>query len=311
MEKLKIENEDDILSFLEGCLSDLRKAQSDLTQAYRSQKDSSSFKDSHLKAYLLTRFPAIYKVLEACLTHFPENYVPQSWLDLGAGPGTVFWTIHQRWPHLDCTLIEQHPLMIKFGEEILERAHLARKPSYHLQTIEGFLKQNKNIYDVVSLSYVLGEIKNPLKLIQDIWEITEHYCLIAAPGTPFDFRYLKEIRQWWIEKGGGILAPCTHFGPCLSRWCHFSVHVSRTKSHSIIKNAKLNYEFEKYSFLTLSKEKASEGESERIIAKPQKRSGHIRFTTCSYEGIKERIISSKNKNQLSLNKNKKWGDLFE
>jgi ribosomal protein RSM22 (predicted rRNA methylase) len=110
-------------------------AAQNLSTAYRHGKTSSSVS---LVAYVTTRLAATYAANQgvlAALQMAMPNFVPQSLLDIGTGPGTASWAAVAHWPDLlGITQCEQaqpfhdlaHTLNAQSGLEALERARLLR-----------------------------------------------------------------------------------------------------------------------------------------------------------------------------------------
>jgi ribosomal protein RSM22 (predicted rRNA methylase) len=122
------------------------------------------------------------------------------------------------------------------------------------------------------------------------------------------------VRDFFIEKGANILAPCPHNLKCpliAPNWCHFTQRLQRTKLHKEAKSATLGYEDEKFSYLIVSKQLRTLN-SNRILTKPKHRGGHIEFDICTNKGTHESvIISKKNKDLYSIAKKKEWSDLLD
>ena len=114
-------------------------------------------------------------------------------------------------------------------------------------------------YDVIVISYALSECNK--KLIEEIlhkaWQSTIKYLIIVEPGTPFGYSSFLNARQYLIEQGAFILAPCPHELICPltnTDWCHFKIRLQRTKIHQQIKQGTQSFEDESYTFGIFSKQ---------------------------------------------------------
>ncbi|MDC0349255.1 small ribosomal subunit Rsm22 family protein, partial [Alphaproteobacteria bacterium] len=146
------------------------------------------------------------------------------------------------------------------------------------------------------------------------WSHTNHSLIITEPGTPEGFQTILKARSLLSELGAFFVAPCGHNAPCpLEKeekdWCHFSQRFERESFHKVIKKGHLNYEDEKFSYLIATKDPFTV-EGRRILKKPQKDKGYIKFDLCTSGKIDKRVCSkSKNKDYKDL-KRKKWGEIL-
>ncbi len=262
-------------------------------------------------SYLATRVPATYAVCEDILGRLAEYDLEfSSLLDLGSGPGTAAICAKYIFPELKkLTLIDQDKAFKVFAESFLEHA----KPDYHLHDIT----QVKTFppHDLVTISYALNELSdsNASKVVHKAWLATKSAMVIVEPGTPKAFKRLKKLREELINYGAHILAPCPHNNDCpmaADDWCHFSVRLERTPLHQYIKNASLNYEDEKFSYLIAVKNAPVQQAPARLIKKPLKRPGHILFDLCTPNGLQRETLSKKDKSLYKEGQKLAWGDVF-
>lgn len=167
-------------------------------------------------------------------------------------------------------------------------------------------------FDLISFSYSLGEMKDPTAILKKYWTATKDALIITEPGTPAGFSTILKARTFLQDQGAFFIAPCGHNGPCpLSEapkdWCHFSVRVERTSAHQKIKKGNLQYEDEKFSYLIATKTPPLSLGS-RILKKPLKGTGHIRFDLCTPQGVEKKIISKSDGEIYKKAKSKEWGD---
>ena len=233
----------------------------------------------------------------------------ESLLDLGAGPGTGLWAAQEVFSDLStATLIEKESGLISLGK------------SFQTQVKTTWLERNLEkellfeTHDLILMSYALNELSEQTvkSLLENIWKSTNKVFVLIEPGTPHGFQRILRAREWLLSLGGFILAPCPHQNTCPIKnpdWCHFAERIERSSLHRKMKNAELNYEDEKFSYVVFTKEKFHI-QGERLIRRPQKRSGHVQITTCSANGIENKIISRRQKENYLKIKKEEWGSLI-
>ncbi len=293
----------------------LKNSQKALSLGYRNHFSTHAFTDeATILSYAAARMPATYHAVQKCYQFLPESFQPKSLLDIGAGPGTASLAALDRWSTLtEIAFIEDHPLMIKLAKN-LWRFLNPKLASFSMQKDDKINCEKE--FDVVILSYVLGEL-TPLQQEQVVlkaWQRTKNYCLLITPGTRHDFNSLLILRQLLLKNGAFLRAPCPHHNPCPMQlthdWCHFSVRLERSPLHQKAKQARLNYEDEKFSYLIFSKNSPQDRPSPaRIIHKPIHRSGHVILDVCQDKTLQRNIISKKDpayKNALQAF----WGDCW-
>lgn len=302
--------------------SQLKIARQNLTHRYQNQfaiddlKKASMYfmkNKQEILTYLATRMPATYAVSRKILMLL-NNYEPsiESLLDLGAGPGTVFWASQNILSSLKkIVMIEQDDVLIEIAQQLLANSSL------HHSNIRWQKKSLLNSlpfenHDLITLSYVLGEIasKDQLKIIQAVWQATDKFLIIIEPGTPQGFKLIRQIRQFLIDQGAFILAPCPHQLECPIKdqnWCHFSQRLERSTSHRLIKKTDLSYEDEKFSYIIASRMQYQLPPS-RILSHPQRKKGHFILDLCTSNGIKRHIVPKKMKKSYQEARHYEWGD---
>jgi ribosomal protein RSM22 (predicted rRNA methylase) len=113
--------------------------------------------------------------------------------------------------------------------------------------------------------------------------------------------------------GADIIAPVPPSWPCLEHendWLHFSERVSRTRLHRTAKDATLSYEDEKFCYLAASRLKST-AIAARVVRQPQIRSGHVRLTLCTKDGIRHLVIPRSQKAAYRLARDLRWGSAIE
>lgn len=292
--------------------SSMTQTYDQLRDRYRDLTPTSGFKDrAETLAYLAARLPATFAAVSHVLSQFSKDFSPRSFLDLGAGPGTGAIAASSLWPTLESiSLIEQDSWMIEIGKCLLKE--IPQKFTYlqadlthpHIETAE-----------LVLLSYVVNEwpLLDQLRMVEHAWQATTKALVIIVPGTPQHYQNLMGLRQWLIEQGGYIVAPCPHHRACPLKspdWCHFSERVSRSPQHRRLKGGALSYEDEKFSYLIVNKGEAKACKA-RIIRHPLIKPGHLIFDLCCQKGLSRKTISKKDKALYAKAKKVGWGDTWE
>lgn len=244
-------------------------------------------------AYLVTRVPATYAALTRATAELP--FEPDTWLDLGSGPGTAGWVAP-----CDVTFVESNSGWIGTTPGRWMEADLRRLP--HVDP-----------HEVVSISYALNELAPAARprLIAEAWHLASKALVLVEPGTVEGFGHIRAARAQLIELGAHLHAPCPHQVECPMAepdWCHFAVRVERTRLHRIAKGGDLSYEDEKYSYLIAVKEPATPAGA-RILRHPKIQSGLIELRLCTQEGeLQNARITRKNKDQWRVARKADWGD---
>jgi ribosomal protein RSM22 (predicted rRNA methylase) len=296
-------------------LLELALARKELTSLYKSRIYSNNFlkSDSLRYAYLIARFPATYAVVyqvfkemqRRCGTDFFHTL-----LDIGSGPGTVLLAaLEAGLPLRSATMVERDLGFILIGKKLVDESF---EQDWVCRDITQELKLPP--HDLVVASYSLGELRESdrIQVLEKLWRLTNKILIIIEPGTQAGFESLKEIREILLLNKGNLVAPCPHSEICPMQkkdWCHFSTRIERSSLHRKIKDATLNYEDEKFSYVIFSKNKVAPCQN-RVIRHPLKGSGFINLQLCSKSGIEKKTITKKNKSQFVYAKKIEWGDEF-
>ena len=277
-----------------------------LSAAYRGDAPARVARTrAQVAAYLAYRAPATYAAAAFVLrqvTRQRPGWRPRSLLDVGAGPGVATWAAIEAWPSLEeLTLVEAEPEMVAAGRELLPTG----------RWVEGDVRAARGPADLVVVSYVLGELREPIA--SRLWAETGDTIAFLEPGTPAGYRRVLDARAAVLEAGGFTVAPCPHdlAGPLpAGDWCHFAARLPRSKLHRRAKGAELGWEDEKFSYAVLSREPISKAAA-RIIRQPQPRSGHVNLVTCEPDGIHQRTISRKQGPLYRQARDGAWGDAID
>lgn len=296
------------------------EAASNLSLRYRSRQpiNNDSFLCSYadVQAYAAVRLPAtfaaLYAVLSAVRARKP-TWQPHTMLDAGAGPGTAMWAASELWTELELViLLEREEAMIAFGKQLSTHARSPALQHAHWQKVDLLSQWSHAPCDLVTTSYVLGELDatKHAAYIAKLWSITGDTLVIIEPGTPVGFSHIRIARQQLIAAGAHILAPCPHALACPmvnDDWCHFAQRITRTQLHRSAKQADLSYEDEKFSYIAVSRTPGTHIES-RVIRHPQIRPGHIHLELCTPGGLKNAVVTRKDKAAFRQARDLHWGD---
>lgn len=310
----------------------LSQASQRLSKRYRAE-----LRDNHLhldtmmaaKAYIAARLPATFaaafKALEAA-SNVLGNFSPQTLLDAGAGPGSVFFAAREVFDTLNTiALYEKSNDIQQIGEQLCQKTI---KPAQHIKWCHGDLTQQSTVdtmpmSDLVTLGFVLNELHEEQqdKLIDGLWKKCQGAMVIIEPGTPAGWKRILRQRDFLKNQGAFIAAPCPHSTICpliltntrqdiqhQEDWCHFSVRLARSKLHRLTKQADVPYEDEKFCYLVASRFPPQPIEA-RILSHPQKSSGRFSFKLCSDKGTLEtRQITRRDGDIFKQARRLNWGD---
>ena len=283
-------------------IKDLQSSSQDLTHRYKTKHQTRLLNPAERNVYLEARMPATQAVCEKVLSNLEKTDHITSFLDLGCGSGSATYATLKTLPNL----------------QTIHLIDLDSSYSYNFDKPYQFFKQNfqdLNLiqsYDVIIISYALSECDNNLlkQVLLKSWEKTNLYLIIIEPGTTYGYTSFLTTRQYLIDLGAFIVAPCPHELACPlihPDWCHFKIRLHRSKIHQQIKQGTKSFEDESYTFGIFAKQ-STQTKHKRIIKKPIKRSGHILFDLCTSDGLKREIISRKDKQHYLKAKKLIWGD---
>lgn len=291
-------------------LSILQQERAALTARYHGHGDVRMHTRAQRLSYLATRMPSTYAALRSVLGFVPDLDKITSLLDLGAGPGTVIWALKGLAPLQKATLVEQDAELLSLAKELWKEDD-ALAIIHQKENLLSY--QGAEPADLVVLSYVWAELDpaRRFEVLARAYAGAARYLVMVEPGTPSHAKGLLEARDFLLQKGAHMVAPCPHAAPCPLRapdWCHFSVPVKREALHRQVKDVTHPFEFEKYSYLVVSPQETALPHG-RLVRPPLKRSGHIILDACEAEGaLVRRTISKKQKALYHDYKKKEWGD---
>ncbi len=305
-----------IESFLEEIsLKSLLLSSKSMSEDYRLRgKRNFSENQEDVLAYLATRMPAthaallrVFQELQQRLPHF----VPRSLLDVGCGPATTLWASELFFPQLEHVyLVEKEESFLSMAKRIAEDLTLYSR----CQWLHNDMVKDLPVIpcDLVIASYSLGEIAEEKRksVVERLWAMVKDVFILIEPGTPKGFERLRAIRDYLLSLDAQLIAPCSHQQACpmtSGDWCHFYARLNRSSLHRKVKDADLNYEDEKFSYLIFSKIPANLCAS-RLLRHPRINKGHVQITLCTPAGVKEAIVTKKDKELYRKIKKTQWGD---
>lgn len=300
-------------------VAELRQASLELSTRYKQGQFIQT--RLHRYAYLAARMPATYGVISQVLSQLSpaQKSLCQTFLDLGAGAGSLIWAVADAFPHSpDITLVEQDAELARLGAQLLPFLDSGPSLSWKIQdmTCGSFLP-----HDVVVLSYALNELSETeqLQIVKQAYAATRQFFILIEPGTPQGFGRLLKFREILLDLGASMVAPCPQGKACPlapafqegKDWCHFSVRVAREGFHQHAKDGKLSYEDEKYMYLIVSPAAAPLPKA-RILKAPRLRSGHVILDLCEKTSkLMRQVISKKEGALYGKAKAAKWGDVWD
>lgn len=286
-----------------------------ITQKYKNESGLGKHlitSNEEAGTYSVVRMPATFGAVYSALKFTMEFYNEEinSLIDFGAGTGAVSWACSELLDFKEITCLEREDAMISIGNSLMKKSkgplNKAKWVKYDL-TRDNFNKKA----DLVVSSYVLNELssENRLNAIDKMWQSANKLLIILEPGTPTGSSNLIKARDYLLEKGAHIVAPCPHENPCVAKdeWCHFSCRIPRSKIHREIKKADAAYEDEKFSYIAVTKKHTEKPEA-RILRHPIIKKGRIQLEVCTKDEIKKVELYKKHGELYKKARKSNWGD---
>lgn len=293
--------------------AELRQACAALSRQYRSCSSTAGLRlppEAGVAAYLLMRLPATYaaahSVLSALKAH-GGDLRPESCLDLGAGPGSASLAARTVFPTLSrFSLVERLAPMREAARELLPEAEF---PATDWAAAESFPE-----HDLVISAYALGELGEKFRqaALARAWRATRMALVLIEPGSPAGFAVIRQARQWLLEAGAHLAAPCPGEGACPmpeDDWCHFAARLERSSLLRRMKEAKLSYEDEKFSYVAAGRAPAMRRAAARIVRRPEHAPGLVRLVLCDGSRIREEKVTRR-KPQYKAARKSAWGAVW-
>jgi ribosomal protein RSM22 (predicted rRNA methylase) len=297
-------------------LSELRTAYKFIEGQYRDSKTVAPLSSELLAAaYVTSRMPATYmvalKIFSEVLARFPK-FQPTSMLDLGAGPGSAIWAAIKVWSSLnEVSAWERESSFIAVGKKLLEHITI---PCVSWEQKELTAKQLQiPEVDLVVASYMFGELNSECQsfLFNALLKSSRGFLLVIEPGTPQGFSRIATLRDSALYANFVVAAPCCSQGRCPSSWCHFSEKVQRSKSHRLVKEGALPYEFEHYSYILIARNASPS--APRIVERPSVSKHAVKLKVCSDSEVLTEVEVRKRDSEALFKSVKKleWGDYLK
>jgi len=273
--------------------------------------------DEQILAYLAQIFPATYAQLHGAMTATKAqapNWLPQSLLDIGSGPGTALWAAIEHWPSLTrLAAWEREPAFTAVGQKLAQSsAHSALRGSqWQKLELRHQLPQIDCTYDLIVIGHVLNELNaaDQYRIVTYAWKHCAGVLLLVEPGTSAAFPALKRTREQLLQLGARTLAPCPHDKSCplVDDWCHFPQRLQRPQFQRRAKAAISPWEDCKFSYAAMARFAPVGTPKARIIRAPQVTKAYAEAALCSAGGIIQHRAYKKNRASFKQAKNLQWG----
>jgi ribosomal protein RSM22 (predicted rRNA methylase) len=290
-----------------------------LSARYRAPAGGAILHDQNGRlAYAAARMPATYAAITQALARLRmswPDFAPATLLDAGCGPGTASLAASQIFP--DLTQVTQsdidrgwQPLATQLSAAIGHPA-LAR-PRWLTGDLSSIAFP---LHDLVVAGYSLNELPEDrlAAAAHSLWSATAETLAIIEPGTPKGFQNVRRFRAELIRLGAHVVAPCSHDADCPMTgkdWCHMGVRAARSAMHRELKQARLPYEDEKFSYVIVTRRSVPERPNGRIVKRPVAHSGHVTLDLCDRDGLARTIVSRRDGALYKAARNAEWGDAW-
>lgn len=303
----------------------LQKEAENISFKYRNESGKGSrlvTKEMEALSYSVVRMPATFGAVYTVLKNFFQVYASngnvneiKSLLDVGAGTGTATWAANEFLDFEKSMCLEREDVMLNLGKMLMSESDNEEMKKVSWNKFDLIRDDIAEKADLVICSYVLNELSTEEreKAVKKLWNSTNKFLVIIEPGTPLGFSYIKSMREQLVKCGGYIVAPCPNSDNCLmpeNDWCHATCRVSRSKEHKMLKNGDVPYEDEKFSYIVVAKERFEVDNIVRVLRHPKIEPGRISLDVCSFEGIKNVVVTKKDKELFKKARKVNCGDLF-
>lgn len=295
---------------------EIKKHAQRISLRYRNEKQTANkalLNDTEAAVYAVSRMPATFGAVCSVFqsTPFFENFYPETMIDVGSGTGSAVWAAKCFFDFKQISCLESKAAMRHIGEKLFQEGTDFFHASPEWRDFDLRFSEFNQTADLVTASYVLNELEESFyeKALSALWQATKQALVIIEPGTSESFKRMKAFRTFLINNGAFIAAPCPHNDLCPNQWCHFSCRIARSKGHRLSKNAEAPYEDEKFTYLVALRN-PSVAKGMRVLRSPFIEKGKVTLSLCSTEGLREKIVTKKDKNAYKTARKLKWGDLF-
>ncbi|MGW4060170.1 small ribosomal subunit Rsm22 family protein [Amycolatopsis sp. NPDC004747] len=274
--------------------------------------------EADVAAYAGYRMPATYAAVRAVLAEAAlraPDFAPRTQIDVGGGTGAAVWAAAGVWPSLaECAVLEQVAGAIGLGKRLAAGSDLAavRGAEWRRGFVDPAAPSPEA--DLVTLSYVLGELPDPTRDGVVRWLAAKAGTVaLVEPGTPAGYERIRAARAQLVELGLHVVAPCPHDAACPivpgEDWCHFAARLPRSGLHRKLKAGTLGFEDEKFSYVVASRTPPRRADA-RIIRHPKKHKGWVALDLCTAsEGLQPAVaVSKKQGPRYRAARDAEWGD---
>jgi len=270
------------------------------------------------EAYVAARMPATSAAVARSLALSAGPWLAEvdSVLDLGSGPGSALWAVQEYCDATTFTAFERDPGLIALGQAL---AHEGPNPLPQTTWIAGDLRTPSVFpqHDLVVISYAGNELDaaSRQQLMTLAWHIARVAVLIVEPGSRTGAQHITAARDYFIQAGATIAAPCTHHQTCpladTSDWCHQRVRLARSRLHRLAKTGCRGFEDEPFAFVCAVKTAATTPTpgTGRIIGSPQVTAAAANLPMCTASGYSPVTIARRDPAYKQA-KRARWGDVW-
>jgi ribosomal protein RSM22 (predicted rRNA methylase) len=287
-----------------------------ISRTYRNGGGSGMIRtEADALAYALARMPATYAAVAACLNALLEtrsDFVPQTLLDIGSGPGTASFAAAEAFLSLQrFALLDRNSALRALALALAGEIARPSQVTYALGEACTALAQ-ADAADLVVASYVIGELTTAERdqLVALAWNKTRDTLVLIEPGTPAGYARIISARAWLIARGGHIAAPCPHDSTCpltSPDWCHFAQRLARSRAHKQIKGAELPFEDEKFCYVIATRAPATKRPA-RVLAQPLVGKVEIAAKLCTQDGVTIAKVPRRDRDAYAAARRWRWGD---
>ena len=287
----------------------LKRAAAAMSEAYREGRASAPGRlpaAERTAAYMVTRMPATYAaayhVLSEVCTRLGGTPVATV-LDVGAGTGAASLAARQWYPQAAITMVERDSAFTEAALAFLPDAAVVQADAVSLDPLPP--------HDLVIAAYSMGEFGK--RLTHRLWQAARVALVVIEPGTPEGFSRIREVRDQLLAAGARMAAPCPAETACpvvSPDWCHFAARVERSSLHRRLKDAQLNYEDEKFSYIALTHDAVSLAEA-RVVRHPRHLPGLITLEVCTPAGLQTERITKRTRDKFRAARKSGWGDVWK
>jgi ribosomal protein RSM22 (predicted rRNA methylase) len=290
-----------------------------LSARYRSPDGGAILHDVKGRlAYAAARMPGTYAaILTAAqkLAATRPDLRLQTLLDIGCGPGTASLAAAEAFGEL--SQVTQSDLDPGWRPVAATLGAATGHPALvHPRWLSGDLGRTLfPAHDLVMAGYCLNELPEDqlAASVRNVWAAAGQALILVEPGTPRGFAVIRHAREILIGLGAHLTAPCAHDAVCPIAgrdWCHFSVRVARSAKHRQLKQARLPYEDEKFSYAAFTRTPAPDRPAARIVKRPVSHAGHVTLDLCTEDGLSRSIVSRRDGALYKAARGADWGDAW-